>query len=258
MSRSTVLNKPTEVSPSQRPTAPTGSDQSTPSLVTPSEPNARTGTLRETLRKVLLGCGIVSSVLYIALDVYAWSRYQGYSPFSQVYSELLAEGSPTRSLLLTLGAPYNPLVAALGFGVWASPGHKRMLRITGAMLVLYAIFSFLGGTLFQMDERGAEATARGSLHPIVTGVMLIFMLLSLVFGAFVHGTRFRLYSIGTILTIGVFASLTFLYSPQLAANEPTPGIGLLERVNIYAWMVWVALLSVSLWHGTHAEARASS
>jgi hypothetical protein len=201
-----------------------------------------------TVCKVLLGCGVLSSALYIAADVYAWSRYPGYSPVSQAFSELLAEGAPTRSFLVALlGAPYNLLVAALGVGVWASLGRKRVSRITGAMLLLYAIFSYLGGTVFQMDVRGTEGTARGDLHPLATAVMVLFMLLSMGVGAFLHGMRFRLYSIGTLLTVMVLASLTFLYAPTIATNEPTPWLGLIERVSIYAWMLWVVALAISLW-----------
>src|SRR5688572_23526375 len=87
------------------------------------------------LRKVLLGCGVLSSVLYLAADVYAWSRYPGYNPVSQAFSELLAEGAPTRPFMVAVaGAPYNLLVAALGAGVWAWPGRKRLSRIAGALL----------------------------------------------------------------------------------------------------------------------------
>jgi len=73
---------------------------------------------REKLRKVLVGCGVLSSVLYIGADVYAWTQYPGYSPVSQAFSELLAEGAPTRLVMLAVvGIPYNLLVAALGVGL---------------------------------------------------------------------------------------------------------------------------------------------
>jgi Protein of unknown function (DUF998) len=217
-----------------------------PATPTPPEAPVRAAA-RWSPRKTMLGCGVLSSVLYVATEVYAWSRYPGYSPFSQAFSELLAEGAPTRPFLLQVGAPYNPLVAALAPGVGTSPGRGRVSRITGTMLGLYAIFSFLGGTVFQMDVRGTEGTARGDLHPLATAVMVLFMLLSMGFGAFLHGVRFRVYSIGTLLTVVLFAGLTFLYAPKIAANEPTPWLGLIERVSIYAWMLWVAVLAISCW-----------
>jgi membrane protease YdiL (CAAX protease family) len=207
------------------------------------------GTARATIRKVLLACGVASSVLYVGAEIYAWTQYPGYRPISQVYSELLAEGAPTRAfLILIAGAPYNLLVAGLAGGVWLSAARtRRRAHITAVLLTLYALCSFLGGTIFQMDVRGAEPTARGALHPVVTGVMVVFMLLSLGCGAFLHGGRFRVYTLGTLLTILVFAGLTLLAAPSLAANEPTPWLGLLERVSIYAWMLWVAVLGLSLW-----------
>src|SRR6185436_13958125 len=108
------------------------------------------------------------------------------------------------------GGPYNRLVAALAIGVWLSSAQaKRPAHVTSAMLALYALFSFLGGSVFQMDVRGTEETARGALHPLMTGVMVLFMLLSLGCGAFLHGLRFRVYTLGTLLTIVVFAGLTF-------------------------------------------------
>ena len=198
-------------------------------------------------RQYLLVCGILSSALYIAADVYAWSRYPGYSPVSQAFSELLAEGAPTRPFMVAVaGAPYNLLVAALGVGVWMSPGRERVSRITGALLVLYAIISYLGGTVFQMDPRGTEGSVRTKLHEIATAIMVLSMLLAMGVGAFVHGMRFRLYSLGTLLTVLVFAGLSFLQAAKLAANEPAPWLGLIERVGIYAWMPWVAVLAISL------------
>jgi hypothetical protein len=200
------------------------------------------------LRKVLLGCGVLSSALYVTADVLAWQRYEGYRPLSQNVSELLASGAPTRPLLLALlVVTYNLLVIALAAGLWASPGRKGALRITAALLVIYAVLGALTGGFFQMDIRGTEATPRGALHPPMTLVMSVFILLFMAVGASLHGERFRLYSLGTLLTVVVFGVLTGLDAPQLVANQPTPWMGLKERVNIYATMLWIALLALSLW-----------
>ena len=65
------------------------------------------------------------------------------------------------------GRPYNLLVAAFGVGVWVSSGGKRLRHLTGAMLVPYAIFSFLGGTVFDMDVRGVEPVGAALLSLLV-------------------------------------------------------------------------------------------
>ena len=115
------------------------------------------------LRNVLLGCGVLSSALYLSADVLAWQRYEGYSPVSQNVSELLATGTPTRPLMVALlVVAYNLLVIALAAGVWASPGRKLALHVTEALLVIYAVVGGITGGFFQMDMRGTEATPRGA------------------------------------------------------------------------------------------------
>jgi hypothetical protein len=219
-----------------------------PALTRPAPPVARPAApTGSAVRTILLGCGVLSSALYVGAEVYAWSRYPGYSPIAQGFSELLAEGAPTRPFLVAVaGAPYNLLVAALGVGVWLSPGSRRLSRLTGGLLLLYALVSYLGGTVFQMDPREVEGSARTMVHEWATAVMVLFMLLSMVAGAFLHGPRFRFYSLGTLLTVVVFAGLTFQQVAQLAAHRPAPWLGAIERVNIYAWMLWVAVLAISL------------
>ena len=203
---------------------------------------------REKLRKVLVGCGVLSSVLYIGADVYAWTQYPGYSPVSQAFSELLAEGAPTRLVMLAVvGIPYNLLVAALGVGVWLSAAEQRVPRITAVLLVLYSAISFVGGTFFQMDQREVGGSARTLMHEWVTAMMVLTLLLTVGFGAFTRGTQFRAYSLASLLTILIFAGLAFQQAAQLQALETAPWLGLIERVNIYAWMLWVAVLAVSFW-----------
>ncbi len=87
------------------------------------------------LRKLLLVCGILSSLLYGAMI--GVIRFEGYSRISQAPSELTAIGAPTRSLWMLLGALYTVLVTAFGWGVWKSAGRDRALRIVGGLLVAY-------------------------------------------------------------------------------------------------------------------------
>jgi hypothetical protein len=48
----------------------------------------------------------------------------------------------------------------------------------------------------------------------------------------------------------VSGSLTFLYAPRLAANLPTPGMGLVERIDVGSYLLWVAVLAVLLLRGS--------
>ena len=64
------------------------------------------------LRKALLVCGILSSLLYVAMNVFVAMQWEGYSSVSQTVSELSAIGAPTRSLWVLPGAVYTVLVTA--------------------------------------------------------------------------------------------------------------------------------------------------
>jgi protein-S-isoprenylcysteine O-methyltransferase Ste14 len=198
------------------------------------------------VRKLLLICGILSSLLYVATDVMASWGYEGYSYTDQTYSELLATGAPTRSLMLLASIAYNLLVAAFAVGVWTSARPKRAACITGAIMIGYAALSMVTPLFFQMDMREAEVTPRGSLHGPMTAVMSLFILLSMGFGAFLLGRRFRWYSFATIVVVLMFGALTGLQIPQLVAGQPTPLMGLTERINIYATMLWFAVLAIVL------------
>jgi Protein of unknown function (DUF998) len=249
MSRSTIAKPPSETLPLAGSSISAPLAVSSPEHITPTRQPVQASRGQDTVRKVLLGCGVLSSILYVGSEAYAWTQYPGYSPISQAFSELLAEGAPTRPFMVAVaGVPYNLLVAALGVGVWMSAGRSAIARFAGALLLLYAFISYLGGTVFQMDSREVEGSVRTVVHERATAVMVMSMLLAMALGAFIRGVRFRIYSLATLLTVIVFAGLTFEQVTLLAAHEPAPYLGMIERANIYAWMLWVAVLSVSFWH----------
>jgi hypothetical membrane protein len=205
------------------------------------------------VRKVLLICGIVSSVLYIAVDALGTLRYPGYRYTEQQFSELTAAGSPVRLLMIALSViPYTLLVAAFAVGVWASARPKGAGPITGAMLLGYAAFGMGGGWITPMNTREALAAGerglRNAMHVPMTAVMSLFMLVAMGFGATLLGKGFRYYSYATIAILIVFGVLTSLQAGKMVADEPTPWMGLTERINIYATMLWVVALAIGLLH----------
>jgi len=60
------------------------------------------------------------------------------------------------------------------------------------------------------------------------------------------GRWFRLYSIASLVILAACGALTFLDAPQIAANLPTPWIGVWERIDIGVWMLWLLVLAVVL------------
>jgi sulfite exporter TauE/SafE len=98
---------------------------------------------------------------------------------------------------------------------------------------------------------GADATA-DILHIALTGVMVVFIFASVATGAPIGGRSFRVFSFATLVVMLAFGVLTSVLAPALASDEPTPWFGLMERINVGAFLLWVIMLAVSLWRPQRA------
>jgi Protein of unknown function (DUF998) len=193
----------------------------------------------------MLLCGILSSFLYVSVDVIASRNYPGYSYANQSISELSAAGAPTRMFWLIAGIGYTLLVLAFAVGVWVI-GRSTRHRITASLLAAYAIIGFTTGLFFPMTPRGIEGSLRNIMHIPGTAVIVLCILLAMVFGATLLGKGFRYYTYATIAVLVVAGVMTSFQANGIAANQPTPRMGIEERVNVYGIMRWVAILALSL------------
>lgn len=198
-------------------------------------------------RKALLVCGIVSSLLYLAMNVFVAMRWEGYSSASQTISELSAIGAPTRPLWVFLGSAYTLLVAAFGWGVWESARRNRPLRVVGGLMIASGIIGLAWPPMHQRAVLAAGGgTLTDSLHIVWSMVTVLFFMLAIGFGAAAFGKRFRLYSIVTMVILVVFGALVGLDAPRVGANLPTPWVGVWERISIGVFMLWVVVLAITL------------
>ena len=205
--------------------------------------------MNERIRKNLLLCGILSSLLYFVINIFVPTAWDGYSYLSQVPSELSAIGAPTRLFWMLACIPYTPLVIAFGWGVWKSAGESRALSIAGKLLIAYGATGLLW-PFAPMHMREAlvagEGTFGDTMHKALAGVTVILYLLSLALSATLLGKRFRIFSILTFALVLITGTMTFLQSPGIAANQSTPTIGLWERISIGAFLVWTIVLAKRL------------
>jgi hypothetical protein len=198
-------------------------------------------------KRILLICGILSLVLYVAATIFGAMRWNGYSSTSQTVSELIAINAPSAPLVVPLFLVYSILMFAFGLGVWRSSGQKRVLRFVACLIVGKEVLG-LAVTLFApMHMRGQETTLTDTMHALLTGVgVFLCMFPAIGLGATAFGKHFRFYSIGTMLIFIVFGIVSFLDAPQLAANLPTPWLGVWERVNIFGYLLWIVVLAITL------------
>ena len=195
----------------------------------------------------MLYCGVAASLLYIGMNIFIPFLDKEYNWITQTVSELSAVDAPTRPLWFPLGIVYTLLIAAFGWGVFKSVGQKHSLRIVGIFLIINGL---IGLTWSPMHQREVLAAGGGTFtdtwHIVMSIITVLLMFLSIGFSVTAFGKGFRVYSIATIIVFIVFGILTFIEAPNIDKNLPTSYIGLWERINIAAFMVWLIVFSIDL------------
>ncbi len=198
-----------------------------------------------TSQRLLLASGALSTLLYIAMNVFVPLQWESYDSVSQTISELSAIGAPTRALWIPFGALYTVLVTAFGWGVWTTARGNRPLRVVGALMLVYGLSGF-AWFFAPMHLRGNPATLTDVMHLVLGGATGLLYMIALGFGAAALGRRFRLYTLATMAVLVFTAILMGLESPGVGRNLPTPLLGVWERISIGSAMLWMAVLSVVL------------
>jgi glycerol-3-phosphate acyltransferase PlsY len=194
---------------------------------------------RDWLRKVLLACGPLSALVYIGWHELAALQWEGYSRISNAISELHLTGARSRWMLDPWqGLVYNALVIAFGIGVRRSAHASRALRAIGGLQIL-------SGAIFPLWLLFGEASLVAHLVLVVVGILT--WLGSMGLGAAAFGRGFRLYSLISLAAVVTFNALAIAYAPEVDAGEPTPWIGLYERIAFGAYFLWLSVLAVALW-----------
>lgn len=212
----------------------------TAAAAAPATPRGRTR-----LQDNLLVCGILAAFAYVVTDVLGALRYPGYDFLSQGVSELMAVGAPTKDLVDSVFIVYGVLSLGLAIGVLRESSGQRALRLTGLLLLGYALAGSLG-RFFPAYPRGGGGFNDSVPHMILTAVLVVLMLAALAVAATALGRRFRIYSFATLGTIVALGVASGVYASRLAAHQTTPGFGIVERVLIYAYLAWAAVLGVAL------------
>jgi hypothetical protein len=209
------------------------------------EPTARR------FHSILLICGIIAPLIYLATDTLADILYTNYNFIDQAISELLAINAPTSDLVVPLFTLYDLLLMAFAFGVWLSAGRNRSLRVTALLMIGNAVTGLMLWNIFPMHMRGVEATFTDTMHIILAGLGVIFILLAVVFGSFALGERFLIFSMITILLFLAPSIVVFALSPSVSeflgkTVDMPPLTGISERTSTYTYMLWQMVLTIVL------------
>lgn len=187
------------------------------------------------LRRGVIACGVFSSILYVGTDILGGLRYPGYSFTSQAISELAAYGAPSKGVVDPLFIVCDVLALVFALGALRVSTDSRSLRVA--------------------DQRGTAGAASDVPHILWTSATVLLFLIAIIVGAIAFGRRFRVYSFVTLGVVVVASALTAPYSVRLAANESTPGFGILERIDVYGIMLWLAVFAFLVLRRSNARDR---
>jgi Protein of unknown function (DUF998) len=201
-------------------------------------------TAHKTVRRWLLKCGVAGSLLYPLSDIFAATRYPGYSYRDQAVSELFAIGAPTSTLVVSLFSLSSLLLLLFAAGIWMSANGRRSVRLIAVMMALNATDALALWNFFPMHMRGAQPTFTDLMH----GLLAIdpFLLAAIVVGAIAFRGWFRIYTVTTVIFTSILAVIGFSYVSAVMANQPTPWMGVIERGSQYVTNLWYAVFAVML------------
>jgi hypothetical protein len=209
-----------------------------------------------TMRDAWLIGGVVSSLLYLAMNLIVPMQWADYRWASQTVSELSAIGAPTRPLWVVLGLVYTLLVTGFGWGVRMAAGDNRRLRLAGVLIAVYGSLG-IAWTFAPMHLRPVLAAGGGTVsdtvHLGLGGLTEVLYLLALGLAAAALGKAFRIYSIATLLVLVVFGVLVFRDAPGVGTNQATPLLGVWERINIGVFLLWMVVLGIALLRRSHSR-----
>lgn len=201
--------------------------------------------VRGALQETLFVAGLLSSVVYVGFDLIAAARYPGYNLVDQAISELSAIGAPTAALWAWMGPIYGVLFVAFTIGVLRAGQGNPALRRAGWIMLAFVGWGMLW-PLFPMHQRGAERTTSDIGHIVLSVGSSLLIVGFIGSGASALGKRFRVWSIASAFVYFVTFIGTFSYVTRVDAGAPTPWLGLVERVMIYSYLLWIAVLAVAL------------
>lgn len=198
------------------------------------------------LHRLLLWCGVGSSLLYVLMNIFIPLQFEGYSYLDYTVSELSAVGAPTRTLWVLVAMVYVLMFAAFGWGVLKSANGEKRLRLLGYMILAYCAVNVYWPP---MHPRGSVTSLTDTLHLVWAGIAVVFMMTMMGIGASIFGRAFRIYTIATMALLFAFGMLTSSMGPNIPTNQPTPFLGVWERIMIGLFLLWVCVLSFLLLKG---------
>lgn len=200
--------------------------------------------MKKTTEKWLLKTGMLAVAFYVAHVILGGILWKDYSHLQQPISDLTSTGAPDKKLMLVFTTTYGvlALLFAILFTALESKKYPRLVFWGGVSFILMHVVSISYG-LFPQDLPGSEPTFAGTMHLVVTALIVPFTILSpVLIGLGMRkksGERaFGNFSLICGIMIFILGGITALFYAKHLDY-----FGLVERLNIGTLQVWTFFLS---------------
>lgn len=214
-----------------------------------------------TLTKAFALCGIAAAFLdIIIIFVLGWLRPH-YNLFLQTASELGATGSPYSTVISVWWLMYGFLIVAFSYGLNRGLNKPGRLWWVGPVLIsIFGVFDGTGSGVFQCDSGCMGKTLIGKLHLVVSAIGTSALLPApfFIWLRMRHDERWRGYGAFTMAVqgAGIVISILFLcVEIQRFSGILGIKVGLLQRIFLIIYYIWIIVLAVHLFQTTGARKR---
>lgn len=199
------------------------------------------------MKKIYPLLGMIGPLIYIAAVIMGGALRGDYNPFYNSISELLIPGSPNLVILSILFGVYNLSLILFSWGILRDSelAKGKSLKVAAVMITVIGVLGLLF-IFFPQDPRGAPATLSGNIHLALAGITSPLTILAVFLGGFSFRKErknkpFVWYSYLSVLLILISGGMT---AASISNNSPYGG--LLERITIFTFLIWVMVFSYLL------------
>ncbi|MDR0302285.1 MAG: DUF998 domain-containing protein, partial [Treponema sp.] len=196
--------------------------------------------------------GAIGVIFYFLHIVFGSIFYEGYNPFAQAISDLTASNSPSKNIasLLTFIYGIFSVIFTFLFFIYFRKKINKMISSGSCFLFIMNVISSFGYSLFPLSTAGFNNTFQDKMHVVVTGLVVAFTILALIFLGFGF-IKTREYKYMGIISLCTF--LLLIFGVILLNIVPKEYFGAAERINVYSIVIYTGILS--LWMHKYIKMR---